>query len=114
MIAVLSQLVPLASQSNRTVEGSGIGDTEPDQKAFSGFSRSRQASVLIRHRLRADWKQPGSEELSAVETLEAFALKNGADLLTIGAFAHSRLMEAMFGGVTRSLLDKARLQVLSQ
>lgn len=98
---------------------------QPDAKVtvvtVGGFADEAQVTAegaaevvrhLIRHGLRADWKQLGSDELSDVETLEAFALENGADLLTIGAFAHSRLREVMFGGVTRTLLNKARLPVL--
>lgn len=36
----------------------------------------------------------------------------GADLILMGAYGHSRLREAIFGGATRSMLENARLPVL--
>jgi len=44
--------------------------------------------------------------------LSAFALEQGADLLAVGGFAHSRVREIMLGGVTLSLIDDPRLPVL--
>lgn len=46
------------------------------------------------------------------EVLSAFALESGADLLALGGFAHSRVREIILGGVTRSLIEDARLPVL--
>ena len=40
------------------------------------------------------------------------AAEIGADLLVMGAYSHSRLREAVFGGATRDVLDRARLPVL--
>lgn len=40
------------------------------------------------------------------------ALEGRADLLIAGAYGHSKLREAMFGGVTRGLLDNLRVPVL--
>jgi nucleotide-binding universal stress UspA family protein len=36
----------------------------------------------------------------------------GADMLVMGAYAHSPLREMIFGGVTRYMLDHADLPVL--
>lgn len=83
-----------------------------DEQRLAAESAVEVVRHLIRHGLRADWEQIGNDEFSDTETLEAFALENGADLLAIGAFAHARLREAVFGGVTHRLLDKARLPVL--
>jgi nucleotide-binding universal stress UspA family protein len=41
-----------------------------------------------------------------------FALRYGAELLAIGAVAHSRLRKMPFGGVTRSLIEPPRLPLL--
>jgi nucleotide-binding universal stress UspA family protein len=49
---------------------------------------------------------------TAQETLTAFALERGADLLAAGGFAHSRAREIILGGVTRSLIDNPQLPVL--
>lgn len=49
---------------------------------------------------------------SDAEALQGFALRQGAELLAIGAFGHSRLREVVFGGVTRALIEHPRLPVL--
>jgi len=46
------------------------------------------------------------------EQLQTHALELGADLLAAGAFAHSRLHELVFGGVTAGLINETRLPVL--
>lgn len=46
------------------------------------------------------------------ETLEEFAIENGVAVLAIGAFGHSSFRKAVFGGIARMLLDKARLPIL--
>ena len=40
------------------------------------------------------------------------AVENGADLLIMGAYTHSRLRQLLFGGVTRHVLDHAPIPVL--
>ncbi|KFI05655.1 universal stress protein [Massilia sp. BSC265] len=46
------------------------------------------------------------------EALLGIAAGSGAGLLVTGAFGHSRYREIVLGGVTRLLLDRARLPVL--
>ena len=46
------------------------------------------------------------------ETLAAFALERGADVLAVGGFAHSRVRDIILGGVTRHLIDDPQLPVL--
>lgn len=46
------------------------------------------------------------------EQLQTYALEVGADLLAAGAFAHSRLHELVFGGVTEGLIRETRVPVL--
>lgn len=46
------------------------------------------------------------------EQLQTHALEIGADLLAAGAFAHSRMRELVFGGVTEGLISETRLPVL--
>jgi nucleotide-binding universal stress UspA family protein len=83
-----------------------------DESGADPESAAEVVRHLVRHGLRAEHKQLAGDELSDAETLEAFALEDGADLLAIGAFGHSRLREVVLGGVTRSLLDKTRLPIL--
>lgn len=47
------------------------------------------------------------------ETIQAAALAAGADLLVMGAYGHSRLRELVLGGATRSILEHARLPILT-
>ena len=86
----------------------GFADEEPLTTAIA----TEVVRYLGRHGLRAEWKQLDNDELSDAENLEAFALDVGADLLAIGAYGHSRLRETVFGGVTRTFLNHARLPVL--
>ncbi len=46
------------------------------------------------------------------ETLLSEAHELGADLLVMGAYAHSPLRELVFGGVTRFILGHADLPIL--
>lgn len=52
--------------------------------------------------------QPGPEDV----TLQQYAARQGADLLAVGGYAHSRLREIILGGVTRSLVRGVELPVL--
>lgn len=52
-----------------------------------------------------------AKHLMVAEAL-GFALRYGAELLAIGAVAHSRLRKMPFGGVTRSLIEPPRLPLL--
>lgn len=49
---------------------------------------------------------------SIARELERFAVHHDADLLAIGAYAHSRIREILLGGVTHELLEATRLPVL--
>lgn len=46
------------------------------------------------------------------EVLESFATMRKAQLLAVGAYAHSRVRELLLGGATRDLIDHQRLPVL--
>ncbi|MFD2427791.1 universal stress protein [Sphingobium scionense] len=46
------------------------------------------------------------------DALEEFTSASGADLLAIGAFAHSRVRDIFLGGVTRHLLQDVRIPLL--
>jgi nucleotide-binding universal stress UspA family protein len=46
------------------------------------------------------------------DSLGAFALERGADVLAVGGFAHSRVREIVLGGVTESLIENPRLPIL--
>ena len=67
---------------------------------------------LARHGIAADLREEQKAGASVEERLEAVADELGATLIVMGAFGHSRLRETLFGGVTRYLLDAARVPLL--
>jgi nucleotide-binding universal stress UspA family protein len=87
--------------------------------AFSSARSALKASAdlmaehLARHEVTAhvsDWTNTG--DISAVEALFADLDTQDADLIVAGAFGHSRVFEAMFGGVSLELLRQPSLPVL--
>lgn len=46
------------------------------------------------------------------DAILAEAREEGADLLVMGAFTHPRVLEALFGGATREVLEGARIPLL--
>jgi nucleotide-binding universal stress UspA family protein len=56
------------------------------------------------------WTDSG--DLSAIEALFASRAIEEADLIVAGAYSHSRIREALFGGMTKSLLEQFSLPVL--
>lgn len=70
-----------------------------------GFPATNPLRYLARHGIKAELvtlPRHGSVE----ETLSAASARNGAELLVMGAFSHSRVRELLFGGVTRYFLDE--------
>ncbi|HEX6015975.1 MAG TPA: universal stress protein, partial [Geminicoccaceae bacterium] len=70
------------------------------------------AALLKRHGAPVTAKQipPGAGDAGA--TLLGAADAEGADLLVMGAYGHSRLRELVLGGATREVLRDARVPVL--
>ncbi|QGN55818.1 universal stress protein [Novosphingobium sp. Gsoil 351] len=69
------------------------------------------ASYCSRHGVRAEVRSaPGGEPVSDV--LLDQARKFGAGLIVMGAFGHSPLREAIFGGVTRRMLERSGVPLL--
>ncbi len=71
----------------------------------------------LRHAL--NWHNPNTKvrqverrQEHPAETLLAEAAVEGADLLVMGGYSHSRLREVVLGGVTRRILNGADLPVL--
>ena len=70
------------------------------------------AMHLLRHGVRADVVVlPAGEETIGSE-INRHASQTGANLLVAGGYGHSRLQEWALGGVTRELLEMAKLPVL--
>lgn len=70
------------------------------------------ASYLALHGIKAEMAtfRPLDREVGA--GMLAAAKEFGADLLTMGAYSHSRLRQLILGGVTRHILEHATLPVM--
>ncbi len=61
-------------------------------------------NYLARHGVSGHARVIVDRDISAAQQLTSLAQEEGADLLVVGAYGHSRLGEWFFGGVTRDLL----------
>ena len=70
------------------------------------------AQYLLRHGTKSEVAVLPKSDLPICETLLNRAKEVGAELIVSGAYGHSRLREAVFGGATRNLLERADLPIL--
>ncbi|PLU41275.1 universal stress protein [Sinorhizobium medicae] len=70
------------------------------------------ATYLARHGIDVTVDALPSAGRTVAQVLQRHANDVAADMIVMGAYGHSRLRELVFGGVTRSMLDEARLPVL--
>lgn len=70
------------------------------------------AAHLARHGLKVELRNEAGLGRAAHTVLTEVANAEGADLLVLGGYRHSRLQQALFGGVTRSLLRDPPLPLL--
>ena len=98
--------VPMLRLASRvvlvTVDEDGAYDLPPTE-AGGYLSRHGVAAELVQ-------LQRGSGSIAEVMLAEAAARK--AAYVVMGAYGHSRLRERLLGGVTREMLEKARLPLL--
>ena len=71
------------------------------------------AAHLARHEVRAEVREVASDGAGSVgEAILARARGEGADLVVMGGYGHSRLREMMLGGTTRHVLERTTVPVL--
>ncbi|WP_176482781.1 universal stress protein [Sphingobium sp. D43FB] len=87
-------------------------DPEPSHEGHGPAPGCDIARHLARHGFKVDVHVISSSGKRVSAALETFAHDTGADLLAIGAFAHSRVRDILLGGVTRDLIDEVTLPVL--
>lgn len=68
--------------------------------------------MLTRHGVRANIAVLAKTLPTVSEVLNRRAVETGADLIVMGAYSKSRLREAIMGGATRHMLERATLPVL--
>ena len=75
----------------------------------SGFPATDACEYLARHGVASElheWQRNGRR---VADVLREAAAKLGASYIVMGAYGHSRIREAVLGGVTRDLLDDSDL-----
>jgi nucleotide-binding universal stress UspA family protein len=83
------------------------------QKSESGdVPCAEEAMLLSRHGINAAADSMATDGRNAGEALLMRASDLGADLLVMGAYAHSRMSEFVFGGATRHVLANMNIPVL--
>ncbi len=73
---------------------------------------AEEAAVLSRHGIKAVAEPMMTDGRNAGDALLMRANDLGADLLVMGAYAHSRMRELVFGGATRYVLENMKIPVL--
>ncbi|MEA3291893.1 MAG: universal stress protein [Pseudomonadota bacterium] len=67
---------------------------------------------LARHDINVDLKTLNVAEIGASEALLSLITDEGADLIVMGAYGHSRFRELVLGGMTRDILKHMTVPVL--
>ena len=79
---------------------------------YDDASGRRFADHLARAGTTAEFQSHPIRDGDVAATLDHVAQEAGADLIVLGGYRHPRLQEAVFGGVTRSILRAPRLPLL--
>jgi len=77
-----------------------------------GIRTSELAAHLGGHGIQVEAKELSAQGKSVTEALLAQAAGLGVDLLVMGAYGHSRVLEFVFGGTTQDLLERTTIPVL--
>ncbi len=101
----LTAAVPLLKRAT-AVDLIGVGAIAPGR-----IGAGAAADYLALHGVTAT-PRTVAPAASAGKTLSAAAQADGAALLVMGAYGHSRLVETILGGTTAHLLEEAALPVL--
>lgn len=100
-------LLKLAGAVDLVMVEPAVGDT-----ANSELPGAEIAEHLARHDLRVNVCSIPREGQTTAEAICRFVDETGAGLIVAGGFGHSRLRETVFGGVTRTLYQDARVPVM--
>ena len=97
--------MPILERANKVEV---ISVTNPNTQKYVLQGGERLAARMAMSGVKAEFKRLPSEEDPA-NALLSYIADIGADLLVAGGYGHSRLREALFGGVTRTLLSSQTL-----
>lgn len=83
-----------------------------NQEGSRGTTGAELARHLARHGVKVEVAHTVVEDMGLGEALLSAVADQGADLLVMGAYGHSRLREMVFGGVTETVLSSMTVPVL--
>jgi nucleotide-binding universal stress UspA family protein len=104
----LAGAMPILEQAKNVQVISIVEPRKRDAVDLPGFNITRH---LARKGVKAELKRITSD-LDAGNTLLSHAADEGADLLVMGAYGHSRWREMLLGGATREILASMTLPIL--
>ncbi|MSU88773.1 hypothetical protein GE300_03945 [Rhodobacteraceae bacterium 2CG4] len=102
--------LPLLQTAGRVVVL--LVDPEPGTRGHGADPGVDLAFYLGHHGISAEILKVPSEGKPVEEVLARQAREQGADLLVMGAYGHSRLRERIFGGTTHAILEQPPCPVL--
>ena len=106
----LADALPLLERAEKvtvlTVNPKRGGDTEP------GLPVADIAQHLARHDVRVEAATTVADDIATGDVLLNYVADRGADFLVMGGYGHARAREAIFGGVTRHILQQMTVPVL--
>lgn len=100
---------PLLAKASSVVLATVVGE---EDKAYE-LPAVEGAEYLSRHGVTCELVELGRGTQSVADVLIEAAAHREAAYLVMGAYGHSRLVEAVLGGVTRSLFAAAPLPILA-
>lgn len=87
-------------------------DPQKDPALRGAVAGADLAETLARHGVKAETQGFPTDGMDAGQALMRCADDSGAGLIVMGAYAHSRLTEFIFGGATRYVLTRLNRPVL--
>jgi nucleotide-binding universal stress UspA family protein len=103
--------LPLLKEA-REVKLIWINPEADDGGEGTGTPGSELAATLTRHGVKVEASHSATRDLSVGDELLSRAADQGADLLVMGAYGHSRVREYVFGGATRQIIQHMTVPVL--
>lgn len=85
--------------------------TPADADLSDAHSQADLVAFLARHEVRADFRA-FERQIDGGHELLALAMQDGYDLIVMGCYGHTQFRELFLGGVSRTVLQSARVPVL--
>lgn len=104
----VSDAIPIL-QGADTVEVLTVQSRNDDPDSHESIALSEH---LARHGINVKARELSGSDISVANQILNFTFDQGCDLLVMGAWGHSRMREAVFGGASNQILDSMTLPVL--